>query len=94
MRPIDADAFAKELEKAEIQDTDDFDWLVESDDVYRVLNKMPTVHSVPVTHCKDCIYYGKVDGRRFGRRYDCRNGRIASIVPEKDFCSRAERKEE
>ena len=43
--------------------------------------------------CKDCKYYGRADKRRFYRGYDCLDGRIASIVPDKDFCSRAERRE-
>ena len=42
--------------------------------------------------CKDCKYYGRVDKRRFYRGEDCMNGHISTIVPEKDFCSRAERK--
>ena len=44
--------------------------------------------------CKDCKYYGRLDKRRFCRGYDCLQGRMASIVPDKDYCSRAERKEE
>lgn len=44
--------------------------------------------------CKDCKYYGRADKRRFYRGKDCINGHISTIVPEKDFCSRAERKEE
>ena len=44
--------------------------------------------------CKDCKYYGRADKRRFYRGEDCINGHISTIVPEKDFCSRAERKEE
>lgn len=44
--------------------------------------------------CKDCKYYERADKRSFYRGYDCLNGRIASIVPDKDYCSRAERKEE
>ena len=42
--------------------------------------------------CKDCKHYGRADKRRFYRGYDCLDGRIASIVPDKDFCSRAERR--
>ena len=44
--------------------------------------------------CKDCKYYGRVDKRRFYRGGDCINGHISTIVPEKDFCSRAERRTE
>ena len=46
-----------------------------------------------IIRCKDCKHYGRADKRRFYRGYDCLDGRIASIVPDKDFCSRAERRE-
>ena len=46
-----------------------------------------------IIRCKDCKHYGRADKRRFFRGYDCLDGRIASIVPDKDFCSRAERRE-
>ena len=46
-----------------------------------------------IVRCKDCKHYGRADKRRFFRGYDCLDGRIASIVPDKDFCSRAERRE-
>lgn len=43
--------------------------------------------------CKDCKWYGRADKRRFYRGMDCLQKRIATIVPDKDYCSRAERKE-
>ena len=45
-----------------------------------------------ITYCKDCEHYGRKDKRRFYRGYDCLEGRIATIVPDRDFCSRAERR--
>ena len=42
--------------------------------------------------CKDCKWYGRADKSRFYRGMDCLNKRITTIVPDKDFCSRAERR--
>lgn len=47
-----------------------------------------------LVRCKDCKYYGRVDKRRFYRGMDCLQKRIDTIVPDKDFCSRAERRTE
>ena len=44
-----------------------------------------------IIYCKDCEYYGRKDKRRFYRGYDCLEGRIATIVPDRDFCSRAKK---
>ena len=46
-----------------------------------------------IIHCKDCKFYGRVDKRRFYRGSDCLNKRIDTIVPDRDFCSRGERKD-
>ena len=54
------------------------------------LEKLPTTE---IIHCSECVHYGRADKRRFYRGYDCLQGRIASIVPDRDFCSRAERRE-
>lgn len=51
-------------------------------------------YSGELIRCKDCKYYGRADKRRFYRGGDCINGHISTIVPEKDFCSRAERRTE
>lgn len=45
-----------------------------------------------VIRCKDCKWYGRADKRRFYRGTDCLNHRIDTIVPDKDYCSRAERR--
>ena len=45
-----------------------------------------------IIRCKDCKWYGRADKRRFYRGMDCLQKRIDTIVPDKDFCSRAERR--
>ena len=50
------------------------------------------VSKMEIIHCKDCKFYGRADKRRFYRGSDCLNKRIDTIVPDRDFCSRAERK--
>lgn len=47
-----------------------------------------------IIHCKECKWYGRADKRRFYRGMDCLQKRIDTIIPDKDFCSRAERREE
>ena len=42
--------------------------------------------------CKDCKWYGRADKRRFYRGMDCLQNRIDTIIPDKDYCSRAERR--
>lgn len=45
-----------------------------------------------IIRCGDCKWYGRADKRRFYRGMDCLQKRIDTIVPDKDFCSRAERR--
>ena len=45
-----------------------------------------------IIRCKDCKWYGRADKRRFYRGTDCLNHRIDTIVPDKDYCSFAERR--
>lgn len=47
-----------------------------------------------LTRCRDCIWYGRSDKRRFYRGMDCLQKRIDTIVPDKDYCSRAERRKD
>ena len=64
-------------------------------DEYTILPYVqPIEDAVPVIRCKDCKWYGRADKRRFYRGMDCLQKRIDTIVPDKDYCSRAERKEE
>ena len=56
-------------------------------------NNCPAADVVPVVRRKDCKWYGRADKRRFYRGMDCLQKRIDTIVPDRDFCSRAERRE-
>lgn len=60
-------------------------------DVRVILNDLPSAQP-EITRCKDCKWYGRADKRRFYRGMDCLQRRIDTIVPDKDFCSRAERR--
>lgn len=99
MRPIDADEL-KELfreviggiaKKPEIQK--DLEHMVRASAMtIQMIDDAPTIEAEPVVRCKDCKWYGRADKRRFYRGMDCLNHRIDTIVPDKDYCSRAERR--
>ena len=59
--------------------------------IKRILQALPFAEP-QIIRCKDCKYYGRVDKRRFYRGVDCLNNHIDTIVPDKDFCSRAKRR--
>lgn len=61
--------------------------------VNEILASLPSVQP-EIIRCKDCKWYGRADKRRFYRGMDCLQKRIDTIIPDKDFCSRAERREE
>ena len=54
-------------------------------------NELPSAQP-DIIYCKDCKWYGRADKRRFYRGMDCLQKRIATIVPDRDFCSKAERR--
>jgi len=56
-----------------------------------LIEELPSVEP-EIIRCKDCKWYGRADKRRFYRGMDCLQHRIGTIVPDKDFCSRAERR--
>ena len=56
-----------------------------------ILEALPSAQP-EIIRCKDCKWYGRADKRRFYRGMDCLNHRIDTIVPDKDYCSRAERR--
>ena len=56
------------------------------------LRNDPDAEWVEITRCKDCKWYGRVDKRRFYRGMDCLQKHIDTIVPDRDFCSKAERR--
>lgn len=102
MRLIDADAFWGQFEYGEkmleemarVLPTEVSKAVLEMyKELKERLDASPTIDAVPVVRCKDCKWYGRVDKRRFYRGSDCLQKRIDTIVPERDFCSRGERKE-
>lgn len=62
-------------------------------EVIQILMDLTAAQS-EIIRCKDCKWYGRADKRRFYRGMDCLQNRIDTIVPDKDFCSKAERREE
>lgn len=58
-----------------------------------IITIMPSAQP-EIIHCKDCKWYGRADKRRFYRGMDCLQKRIDTIVPDRDFCSKAERREQ
>ena len=62
-------------------------------DVIEWLKEFPSAQP-DIIRCKDCKWYGRADKRRFYRGMDCLQKRIDTIVPDRDFCSRAERRED
>lgn len=53
--------------------------------------QLPSVQP-DIIRCEDCKWYGRADKRRFYRGMDCLQKRIDTIVPDRDFCSKAERR--
>lgn len=64
-------------------------WIVEAETLADIVNGR-WAGGKKIVQCKDCIYYGRVDKRRFYRGGDCMKGIIDTIVPDKDYCSRGE----
>ncbi len=61
-------------------------------DVLAVLSEhLPSVES-EIIYCKDCKYYGRADKKLFYRGADCLNNHIRTIVADRDYCSKAERR--
>ena len=46
-----------------------------------------------IVRCGECRWYGRANKQRFYRGMDCLQRRMSIIVPDKDFCSKAERVE-
>ena len=98
MRLIDADALMKAMYHRAFETDGDTMWQsgcwVRYRAVEQTVREQPTVDAVPVVRCKDCKYYGRADKRRFYRGMDCLNKHIDTIIPDKDYCSKAERRED
>ena len=67
-------------------------WELNGEEIREVLDALPSAQP-EIIHCKDCKWYGRADKRRFYRGMDCLQKRIDTIVPDRDFCSKAERRE-
>ena len=88
MRPIDADAFLKDILTAGIGKT-----IIEysESDIGYMIRKRPTIDAVPVVRCKDCKW-GKTWKNAFGiEGFKC-DLLCVDLSPEA-FCSYGERKE-
>ena len=84
MRPIDADAFLKDILTAGIGKT-----IIEysESDIGYMIRKRPTIDAVPVVRCKDCKYH---EDEEIGMVY-CPNA-LGGWVGENWFCADGERK--
>lgn len=69
------------------------EWELNGKEIREALENVPSVES-GIIYCKDCKWFGRVDKRRFYRGSDCLRDHLCSIVPDRDFCSRVERREE
>ena len=66
-------------------------YLEHNHELLKAIDELPSAQP-DIIRCKDCKWYGRADKRRFYRGMDCLQKRIDTIVPDRDFCSRAERK--
>ena len=64
-----------------------------NENVIQSIKEIPSAQP-EIIRCKDCKWYGRVDKRRFYRGMDCLQKHIDTIVPDRDFCSKAERRGE
>ena len=87
MRLIDADAAIESLTEYGNGRT----VYIGVEEAVRRIEQLPSAQP-DIIRCKDCKWYGRADKRRFYRGMDCLQKRIDTIVPDRDFCSRAERK--
>ena len=58
---------------------------------FDVVDELPSAQP-EIIRCKNCKWYGRADKRRFYRGMDCLQKRIDTIIPDDDYCSRAERR--
>ena len=81
MRPIDADAFLKDILTAGIGKT-----IIEysESDIGYMIRKRPTIDAVPVVRCRECKYHNKPP---------CPMRLSFNWTEDDDFCSYGERKE-
>lgn len=94
MRPIDADAFLKDILTAGIGKT-----IIEysESDIGYMIRKRPTIDAVPVVRCRECVHWKPI-GSKAGNSFSdmeyiggCEFTKYCRR--ESDFCSYGERKE-
>ena len=94
MRPIDADAFLKDILTAGIGKT-----IIEysESDIGYMIRKRPTIDAVPVVRCRECVHWKPI-GSKAGYSFSymeyiggCEFTKYCRL--ESDFCSYGERKE-
>ncbi len=87
MRPIDADAFLKDILTAGIGKT-----IIEysESDIGYMIRKRPTIDAVPVVRCRECIAYTPVDDNTGKCVFLI--GEHQYVVPD-GYCYLGERKE-
>lgn len=94
MRPIDADAFLKDILTAGIGKT-----ILEysESDIGYMIRKRPTIDAVPVVRCRECVHW-KPTGSKAGNSFSdmehiggCEFTKYCRR--ESDFCSYGERKD-
>lgn len=94
---IDRQAAIDALERYKINDPmygldeNEQGWNEGLDTAIELLKELPSAQP-EIIRCEDCKWYGRADKRRFYRGMDCLQHRIDTIIPDKDFCSRAERR--
>lgn len=87
MRLIDADELIERVWRERLDSRERMENLVKRMPTAKTFDSQPDI-----IYCKDCKWYGRADKRRFYRGMDCLQKRIDTIVPDRDFCSKAERK--
>lgn len=99
MRLIDADKAIMAIEQHRIAVLEGHKWDEGIEYGYAAAHRhiVDIVEQLPsaqpdIIRCKDCKWYGRADKRRFYRGMDCLQKRIDTIMPDRDFCSRAERR--
>ena len=71
----------------------DKEYIVKIPDKYFTMDDaIVNLSEVKLIRCKDCEYYNRRYVNLFIRGSDCSKGIIDTIVPDKDFCSRANEK--
>lgn len=72
---------------------DSKEYIVKIPDKYIIVDDaIINLSELKLIRCKDCEYYNRRYINLFIRGSDCSKGIIDTIVPDKDFCSRANEK--